>query len=75
LISTQQFISYIMSRTRYLRWDDNDIDKPTRLAFQWNNSLQVDMSLQSDTLFWFRSHQSSLLLLNVACLVEKRSKY
>ena len=32
LISTQQFISYIMARTRYLRSDDNDIDKPTRLV-------------------------------------------
>jgi hypothetical protein len=24
----------------------------------WNNSLWVDMSLHSDTLFWFRANQS-----------------
>jgi len=32
LTSIQLFFSYIMARTRYLRWDDNDIDKPTRLV-------------------------------------------
>ena len=38
----------------------------------WNNSLQVDMLLHSDALFWFRANQSLLLLLNAACLVEKQ---
>ena len=31
----------------------------------WNNSPWVDMSLHSDTLFWFRANQS--LLLNATC--------
>jgi hypothetical protein len=29
----------------------------------------VDMSLHSDTLFWFRANQSLLLLIFVACLI------
>jgi hypothetical protein len=38
----------------------------------WNNSPRVDMSLHSDTLFWFRGNQSLLFLLNAACLAEKQ---
>ena len=38
----------------------------------WNNSLRADMSLHSDTLFWFRANQSLLFLLNVVCLAEKQ---
>jgi hypothetical protein len=38
----------------------------------WNNSLRVDMSLHSDTLFWFWANQSLLFLLNAAWLVEKQ---
>jgi hypothetical protein len=38
----------------------------------WNNSPRVDMSLHSDTLFWFWANQSFLLLLNAACLAEKQ---
>ena len=38
----------------------------------WNNSSRIDMSLHSDTLFWFRAYQSLPLLLNAACLVEKQ---
>ena len=38
----------------------------------WNNSPRIDMSLHSDTLFWFRSNQSVLFLLNAACLAEKQ---
>jgi hypothetical protein len=37
----------------------------------WNNSPRVDMSLHSDTLFWFRANQSLLFLLYAACLAEK----
>ena len=32
---------------------------------------RVDISLHSDTLFWFRDNQSLLFLLRAACLVEK----
>ena len=35
----------------------------------WNNSPKVDMSLYTDTLFWFRAKQSLLLLLDAVCLV------
>ena len=38
----------------------------------WNNSLRINMSPYSDTLFWFWANQSLLLLLNAACLVEKQ---
>ena len=38
----------------------------------WNNSPRIDMSLHLDTLFWFRSNQSLLFLLNAACLAEKK---
>jgi hypothetical protein len=38
----------------------------------WNNSQQVDMSLHSDTLVWFRANQSLLFLLNAVCLAEKQ---
>ena len=37
----------------------------------WNNSPRVEMSLHSDTLFWFRASQSLLFLLNAAYLAEK----
>jgi hypothetical protein len=37
-----------------------------------HNSPRVDMSLHSDTLFWFRSNQSLLFLLNAVCLAEKQ---
>jgi hypothetical protein len=36
------------------------------------NSHWVDMSLHSDTLFWFQASQSLLFLLNAAFLVEKQ---
>jgi hypothetical protein len=37
----------------------------------WNNSPWVDMSLHSDTSFWFQANQSLLFLLNASCLAEK----
>ena len=36
----------------------------------WNNSLRVDMSLHSDTLFWIQANQSFFFLLNDAWLAE-----
>jgi hypothetical protein len=38
----------------------------------WNNSPQVDMSLHSDTLFWFRVNHSLPFLLSAACLAKKQ---
>ena len=40
----------------------------------WNNSLRVDMSLNSDTLSWFLANQSLLLFYKAVCL-WKNSKY
>ena len=37
------------------------------------NSLQINKSLHSDTLSWFRANQFLLLLLNAACLSEKQN--
>ena len=42
------------------------------LARWGNNKQRVDMSLHSDTLFWFRANQSLLFLLNAAFLAEKQ---
>jgi hypothetical protein len=39
----------------------------------WNNSPWIDISLHSDTLFWFRANLSLFLLLNAACLAEKHT--
>jgi hypothetical protein len=40
---------------------------------KWSdNSHWVDMSLHSDTLFWFRANQSLLFLLNAAFLAKKQ---
>ena len=38
----------------------------------WNNSPRVNMSLHSDTLFWFRAIQSLFFLVNALCLAEKQ---
>jgi hypothetical protein len=42
------------------------------VLMHWNNSPQFDMSLHSDTLFWFRANQYLLFLFNAACLAEKQ---
>ena len=38
----------------------------------WNNSPRIDMSLHSETLFWFRDSQSLLLLLDAVRLAVKQ---
>ena len=66
LMLNQQFVSYLMARTRYIKWNDDD-----DVCFNWiftvlahsNNSPWADMSLHSDTLSWFRANPSLLLLL------------
>ena len=42
------------------------------LPHQWNYSAWVDMSLHSDTLFWFRANQRFLLLFSDVCLAVKQ---
>ena len=62
------------------QWDDDEVrfvlDQHAELDFYSSSSLKQqsagDMSLHSDTLFWFRANQSLLFLLNAACLAEKQ---
>jgi hypothetical protein len=63
------------------QWHDDEIhfvlDQHAELNFHSASSLKrqlagLDMSLHSDTLFWFRANQSLLFLLSVACLAEKK---
>jgi len=64
LTPNEQFFSYIMARTSYflMRWrwwgplcthDTNTLSWIFIVLAHWNNSPRVDMSLHSDTLFWF----------------------
>ena len=78
---TQQFFSYIMARKSWfsMRWWWGQLwSRPTRwvgffiVHSHWNNSLQVDMSLHSDTLFWFLANQFLLFLLTAAWLSKKQ---
>jgi uncharacterized membrane protein len=57
------------------QWDDDEVrfvlDQHADLDFYSASSL-IDMSLHSDTLFWFWANQSLLILLIAACLAEKQ---
>jgi len=73
--------SYIMARTCYILkemmmmsklYKTNTLSWIFIVLAHWNNSPWVDMSLHSDTLFWFRANQSLLLFLSAACLAEKQ---
>ena len=80
LAPTQHFCSAISWREHVSFQSDDDevrfvLDQHAELDFystRWNNSLQVDMSIHSDTLFWFLANQPLLFLLNAACLAEKQ---
>jgi hypothetical protein len=62
------------------QWDDDAVRFVPDQHAEWDlysaSSLKqqsaVDMSLHSDTLFWFRANQSLHFLLNDACLAEKQ---
>ena len=76
LTPNDKFFSYIMTITSYFRWDDNDVSLYLTNTLHWifivlahsNNGLWVDMSLNSNTLSWFRVNQSLLFLFNAECL-------
>jgi hypothetical protein len=75
LMPIQQFFSHIMASRSYfsMRWSWwSSFCWIFIVLAHWNNSLRIDMSLHSDTLFWFWANQSLLLLLNAACLAEKQ---
>ena len=76
LMFNEQCFSYIMARASCIRLDDNNIrfllDQHAQLDFivlaHITNSLLVDMSFHSSTLFWFRAGQALFLLLIALCL-------
>jgi hypothetical protein len=60
-------------------WTNSDYSFGNFKLFKWwasdccfNVNSWVDISLHSDTSFWFRTNQSLLFLLNAACLTEKQ---
>jgi hypothetical protein len=67
-----------LRRFKVNRWQTTDdgrqvmVKAHIALAMWVNNSQRVDISLHSDTLFWFRANQSLLFLLNDAFLAEKQ---
>jgi hypothetical protein len=61
-----------MMSTLRLHYKSNTVSLIFIVLVHWNNSLQVDMSLHSDTLFWFRANQSLFLLRNTLCSAEKQ---
>ena len=62
------------------QWDDDEVrfvlDQHAEYDFYIASSLKqqsrVDMSLHTDTLFWFGANQSLLFLLNAAYLAEEQ---
>jgi hypothetical protein len=80
LTPIQQFFSYIMTRifNEIMMRSAKKLYKTNTpywifiVLAHWNNKPRVDMSLHSDTLFWIRTNQSLLFLLNAACLAEKQ---
>ena len=58
--------------TRFALFYTNTLSWIFIVLAHWNNSPRVDMSIHSETLFWFRANQSFLFLLNAACLAEKQ---
>ena len=71
-------LQFYLRETSYIRWHDDGVCF-VRLGWivfyssHWNNSTRIDMSLQTDTLFWFRANKSMLFLLITAWL-EKNIK-
>ena len=77
---TQQFVSYIMIRTSYFQWSDEEV----RFVLHLHTDLDLyrDSSLEqlstdrhvapSDTLSWFRANQSLLFLFKAGRLAQKQ---
>jgi len=64
LAPNKQFINCIMARSSYIRRDT--LCWICRVLVHWNDIPRIDVSLHSDTLYWFRVNQSLLFLLHVA---------
>ena len=78
LMPTQQFFSSIVREVTSNEMMMSALYYPNIMTWffiglaHWNNSLQVKISLHSDTLSWFHATQSLLLLLNAACFTEEQ---
>ena len=78
LTPNERFFNYITARTRYIRWNDNDVrfvldqlallHLHSEFSLTKQESLWVDMSLHSEALSWFRANKSLLFLLNCCVL-------
>ena len=71
------FFSFFMTKTSYIQWNDGDVhfvlDQHTVswifiVLAHWKNNIQVNISLNSDTLFCL----CSCSLFNATCLAEKQ---
>jgi len=63
----QLYMMLALYKTNMLRWT-------SILLFHWSNSLQVHMSLHSDTLFWFWANQTLFLPLNAVCYKAEKQQ-
>ena len=76
----QQFPAISWWEQVNFQWDDDEIsfvlDQQAEFDFYSASSLSQQSADRrvalSDTLFWFRTNQSLLFLLNAACLAEKQ---
>ena len=80
LTPNEPFLSYISWQEQVmLQWDDDEVhfvlDQHAELdvySANWHNSSRVDISLNSDILFWFWANQSLPLLLGAVYLAENQ---
>ena len=81
--ANEQFLSYIMERTSYIRWDDNHVpfavNQHALLYFYSASSLKQQSSCRHNASLWHIIQIPSqpvlaLLLLSFVCLSEKQQK-
>jgi hypothetical protein len=70
IMTTTPPILYGENKLYSMRWRCLLCSRPTQFV-HWNYSPRVDISLHTDTLLWFQTNKSLLLLCNVACFAEK----
>ena len=81
VINCEIFFSYIivriilfyyeMMKMLFIFYQTNTLSWIFIVLAHWTIQ-RVDMSLHSDTLFWFQANQSLLFFLNAPCLTEKQ---
>jgi hypothetical protein len=68
---TSHWLHYIMNNVYDDGVEVNQIVCCIYWCLHWSNRPRMDMSPHLNTLSWFRSNQSLLLLLNAVCLTGK----